>query len=299
TLISSSDSVTASYVFSPTAITLYAVTDSGTYPVAVDSTDSASVFLSVPAGKYIMFAQPSGSYLSGYYKLGAYAATWTDADTINVMSGGTNYLYMVLPPDTNIAMQGGGSQIDGVVDNASGNPLADTHLLLYQKLSAPAGGVNQRLLYTTMTDANGNYSFGRVPAGTYGILVDVVGKPAYEIGDILVSGADTTVKQNITYTITEVSGRVDISPSQVYLAQNYPNPFTGVTNILFSVPTTERVTLKIFNALGQEIATLTDGEVSAGMHNVLFSAEGLQNGMYWYRLSAGGQVRTGEMSIVR
>ncbi|MEK6757447.1 MAG: T9SS type A sorting domain-containing protein, partial [Bacteroidota bacterium] len=59
-----------------------------------------------------------------------------------------------------------------------------------------------------------------------------------------------------------------IVPTAYVLEQNYPNPFNPTTNIVFSIPQTEKATLTIFNLLGQKIATLVDGSLLAGTHVV-------------------------------
>ena len=83
------------------------------------------------------------------------------------------------------------------------------------------------------------------------------------------------------------------------LPQNFPNPFSGITTIEYSLPQESRVTLKVFNALGNEIATLVNGMLGAGKHNTSFDATGLQNGIYFYRLAAGSSMQTGTMCVMR
>ncbi len=75
-------------------------------------------------------------------------------------------------------------------------------------------------------------------------------------------------------------------PFQYALSQNYPNPFNPVTTIAYSVPTSEFVTLKVFDTLGREVATLVEGFQSPGIHEVQFNAASLPSGMYVYRLTA-------------
>ena len=71
------------------------------------------------------------------------------------------------------------------------------------------------------------------------------------------------------------------------LAQNYPNPFNPSTKIQFSLADKSLAILKVFNLLGQEVATLQNGFLNAGPHEVTFDAKNLASGIYFYRLTAG------------
>jgi hypothetical protein len=76
-------------------------------------------------------------------------------------------------------------------------------------------------------------------------------------------------------------------PTSVRLAQNYPNPFNPSTTINYQLPTNSQVTLKVFDVLGREVATLVDEVQEAGYKHVEFRADGLASGVYLYRLQAG------------
>jgi hypothetical protein len=88
-------------------------------------------------------------------------------------------------------------------------------------------------------------------------------------------------------TVTSVSERSDLSPRTFELSQNYPNPFNPSTQITFSLPKEGNAKLVVYNALGQEIATLVDGVYAAGTYRVDFNAAGLPSGAYFYRVQAG------------
>jgi hypothetical protein len=76
-------------------------------------------------------------------------------------------------------------------------------------------------------------------------------------------------------------------PSKMLLYQNYPNPFNPSTTIRFSLPNRELVTLKVFDVLGREMATLVEGEMSAGNHAVTFVLDNSPSGLYFYKITAG------------
>jgi hypothetical protein len=88
-------------------------------------------------------------------------------------------------------------------------------------------------------------------------------------------------------------------PGTLALAQNYPNPFNPSTRIDFQVAVGGPVTLRIFDLLGREIATLVDQELAAGSHSRTFDAATLASGIYVYRLTSGGRSETRKMALVR
>ncbi|HCV42430.1 MAG TPA: hypothetical protein DGH68_03030 [Bacteroidetes bacterium] len=88
-------------------------------------------------------------------------------------------------------------------------------------------------------------------------------------------------------------------PLEFSLSQNYPNPFNPSTEIRFSVPREEWTTLKVFNLIGQEVATLVQGRVPPGQHSIRFDAGSLSSGIYFYRLASGAQAVTKRMLLMR
>ncbi len=90
-----------------------------------------------------------------------------------------------------------------------------------------------------------------------------------------------------TYSFsTEVS--VQVNPVTYSLAQNYPNPFNPTTMINFNLRVDSKVSLKVFNILGQEVSRLVNGSMTAGNHQINFDASKLNSGVYLYRLEATG-----------
>ena len=79
-----------------------------------------------------------------------------------------------------------------------------------------------------------------------------------------------------------------VGPKEFSLAQNYPNPFNPATSIDFTLAVDSKVTLKVFDVLGQEVMTLINGNYTSGSHKVNFDASGLNSGVYVYRIDAVG-----------
>ncbi|MEJ2051384.1 MAG: T9SS type A sorting domain-containing protein, partial [Calditrichota bacterium] len=89
-------------------------------------------------------------------------------------------------------------------------------------------------------------------------------------------------------------------PNKFSLSQNYPNPFNPTTTINFNLPKASNVTLKIFNILGEEVATLVSKRLPAGSHSYQWSRTGgIASGIYLYRLRAGNFVETKKMVLLR
>lgn len=89
-------------------------------------------------------------------------------------------------------------------------------------------------------------------------------------------------------------------PKEFILHQNFPNPFNPSTQITFDVPTTTTVTLKVYNLLGQEVATLLHNtSVEAGEQSITFDASKLSSGLYFYRLQAGSFVSVRKMVLLK
>lgn len=88
-------------------------------------------------------------------------------------------------------------------------------------------------------------------------------------------------------------------PNDYRLGQNYPNPFNPTTNIEFVIPESGHVNLEVVNLMGQTVSTLANGVMSAGNHTVSFDANALSSGIYIYRLTAGNQVFTKKMTLVK
>ncbi len=87
--------------------------------------------------------------------------------------------------------------------------------------------------------------------------------------------------------------------SQIVLHQNYPNPFNPNTTIGYRLPNRSRVTIAVFNAIGEQVALLRNGEQEGGDHEVRFDGSGLSSGVYFYRLEAGVFVSTRKMLMLK
>lgn len=96
--------------------------------------------------------------------------------------------------------------------------------------------------------------------------------------------------------VTEIGDQI---PTVYDLGQNYPNPFNPSTTIRFSLPEAGLVTLKVFNLLGQEVATLVNSEEAAGVYETTFDASLVSNGVYFYTLKTKNFTSTKKMVLLK
>ncbi len=106
-----------------------------------------------------------------------------------------------------------------------------------------------------------------------------------------------------TFEYSKIIEAEILPPLKFSLEQNYPNPFNPSTSIQYTIPSRQFVSLKIFNALGEEIATLVNEEKSAGNHTIEFKPESsiknLVSGVYLYQLKAGEFIQTRKMILLK
>jgi hypothetical protein len=103
------------------------------------------------------------------------------------------------------------------------------------------------------------------------------------------TGFASTKSVIVTYT----------GPATFALEQNYPNPFNPTTTIHYQLPTSGHVSLKVYNTLGQEVATPVDEVQDAGFKSITFGASQLPSGVYFYRLQAGAFIQSRKMLLLK
>jgi Secretion system C-terminal sorting domain len=114
-----------------------------------------------------------------------------------------------------------------------------------------------------------------------------------------VNGGWATVWSFTTGMTVGVKEAPSPRPEFYSLEQNYPNPFNPSSAIVFQIPITGHVTLKIYDILGNEVATLVNEQKSPGAYRVNFDASGLADGTYFYRLQAGQFTQTKKLMLLR
>jgi hypothetical protein len=117
-----------------------------------------------------------------------------------------------------------------------------------------------------------------------------VGKVTYRLKQIDIDGA------------SEMSNIVSVNvkaPALLTLKQNYPNPFNPTTEIAYSLPEAGKVTMAVFNVIGQKVAVLVNKNQEAGNYKVTFSAANLPSGIYFYKIQSGSFVSVKKMILMK
>jgi hypothetical protein len=133
-----------------------------------------------------------------------------------------------------------------------------------------------------------------------GVAFDSSGYSFVVIGKFRANGFNTCFLKKYHYdTVTGIHGIGETIPTSFRLSQNYPNPFNPNTKIQFSILRKSVVTLKIYDILGKEIATLVNEVKSAGSYSVDFNGSNLPSGNYFYRIETDGNSEVKKMTLVK
>ena len=102
-----------------------------------------------------------------------------------------------------------------------------------------------------------------------------------------------------TPDLSSIEQSTDIISSDFSLQQNFPNPFNPSTKIEYSVPQASQVQIKVYDVLGNEVATLVNEEKPAGTYELTWNAASHPSGVYFYQLRAGSFVETKKMVLMK
>jgi len=153
------------------------------------------------------------------------------------------------------------------------------------------GGVFNRIV-TVAANETTYADTGLTPSAAY----------AYQIRAVNINSNSCTYSnyagESITI-VTSVKENKTPMPLSFELEQNYPNPFNPSTTMAFSLPRTEQVTLKVFDLLGKEVATLVNDRFTAGRYEVRWDAGGVESGTFFYQFRAGEFVATKKLILMR
>ena len=239
---------------------------------------------------------------------------WLQGDNNKYDNSDNTTVPTIIVRDANAGLRLGGAVFTlGLKSNMKINPnsglvkYVNTYKKLWQVKPDGVKGYNVSDLFIgnagplTFTAQSSNLNVGTVAIAGSTLQITPV-----QTGDFIVTvvGQDTTNHDFIAYSIPVNIGLTDVQstdqlPTEFALFQNYPNPFNPTTNIKFDLPKESNVTLKVYNILGEEVATLVNKVMPAGHQVVTFDASRLASGMYIYRIQAGNFVQVKKMLLMK
>ena len=248
-----------------------------------------------PDGSYNVMVEESGYYyVQGYseYYLPTYynsenaaSVFWQNADSV--------FINQIIP-EKNLYVKRDSSHGGGYVYGYVTIPNLDGSGNDGVSLFAQSTDNNQLYAYNFCKET-GFYGINNLPYGSYKIVAQKIGLPNAYSTDFTISALNPNQRDvYITFEPLSVDNNIDIIPTSIKLYNNYPNPFNPNTKIRFSIPNifaseskqSVHTTLKVYDILGNEIATLVNEEKSAGTYEVTFNANNLASGIYIVTLKA-------------
>ncbi|MCK9407915.1 MAG: DUF6851 domain-containing protein [Bacteriovoracaceae bacterium] len=154
------------------------------------------------------------------------------------------------------------------------------------------------LQWATFRDASDQCSLSRIWGGIHPPVDDIPGR---KIGMKIAPAAFTLAEKYFTGQV--VSAQKDPSSDRTLhdwkLSQNYPNPFNPTTTIAFGIQNSSFVSLKVFDVVGREVATVINELMSAGAYTRQWNAENITSGVYFYRIQAGNFIETKKCIVMK
>ena len=216
---------------------------------------------------------------------------------VEVASGQT-----VSGKDFEFALEGTSTSIAGTVTFSNGSAAANVYVAAENYYEESPEG-----FLITYTDGSGNYLFENVLEGDYHLGVYWTGyssDPAMRYFDVYMGYAVTGQDFVLTLgTGVQAKDRI-LKPRTINLSQNFPNPFNPTTTIQFDLPTASDVKIYIYNAAGQKIRTLTNGNLSVGSHQVEWdgrndAGQKVTSGVYLYQLKTNNYSKVMKMILAK
>lgn len=258
--------------------------DSSVYAGFIRSDGSYNILLEDSSYYYVQGY--SEYYLPTYYNnLNTASVFWQNADSVFINQS---------IPDKNLYVKRdssyGGGYVYGYVTIPNLDGSGNDGVSLFAQSTA-----NNRLYAYNFCKETGFYGINNLPYGSYKIVAQKVGLPNAYSEEFTISTSNPDQRDiYVNFHLTDVDDDTKIIPTSIRLYNNYPNPFNPSTKIRFSIPnliaseTKQSVlaTLKVYDILGNEIATLVNEEKPAGTYEVTFNANNLASGIYIVTLKA-------------
>lgn len=239
------------------------------------------------------FYYTSNDSMLGYdIHVGFGAHEYNKIDDMNFLTWLT-YFSKTIPNTDQIA------ELETVISNVENNGGKD-----FRKQFKPTFGETEFRIEANLRDQSHSQYMGIVPDtnkaywGVYytvGYDTDTMWVASHELYFLCDASTGAVIG-----SVMSAGKRTEQAPSGFVLRQNYPNPFNPATILEFSIPKEAWTTLKIYNIIGQEVATLVNQELKGGtLHRAVFNAAGMPSGIYFAQLRSGGQMQVTKMLLMK
>jgi hypothetical protein len=175
-------------------------------------------------------------------------------------------------------------------------PSTGTNNLVH--LVSLTAGSEARPIFDDLT-TNAFYAGFRLNKQDEGNFIYIAGRPYRFNAAASYTNYDFIIDNWMVTAPTGVEEDEQITPDKFALLQNYPNPFNPSTKITYNIPQRSNVSLRIYDVLGKEIATLVNEQKEAGTYNIQFDASKLSSGVYIYSIQAGDFLESRKMVLMK
>ncbi len=277
---------------------------SGEYPLAVQFTDASagdptSWSWTFGDGGTSTAQNPSHTYTAaGVYTVSLTATNAQGSDTATK----TDYITVTEPGQGPTTMHV--VSMDVSTRRSGRNTLGVCVVTIEDDTGAPVGGATVFITYDGPT--SGTTSGVTAADGTVTLETTGYKRPStewcFEVTNVTHGTLTYEPSDNLVTRTCEsgtVFGAGEMVRPQVALLPNTPNPFNPMTELAFSLPRTMHARLTVYNARGEAVAVLVDGERGAGVHRVSWHAQGAPSGVYFSQLVVGDTVQTGKLILLK
>ena len=259
--------------------------------VNTDTLAGTYSFTNLEPGQYYLMADGAG-YEPSYFKYdGTNTRNWKIADSIVVtetsLVDGINFHLLAHVPLP------GGAFVLGIVKGSNGSTLAGA---LNYVIDA-----NNKFVDYAVSNMDGSYMISNLGTGTYTLVSTLVNFDNNQSSVSVDYLNNSTLNVDVKLTPNGTTGITDNSAviNGYALNQNYPNPFNPSTIISYQIQKSGQVSLKLYNILGKEVATLVNENQTAGKYNYTLNAGNLASGVYFYKIQSGSFISIKKLTLLK
>jgi len=294
------------YQFDATSIDPSSAPESGTFSGATHVTYSNPTFAGATSESWVYLSIGNGAYRN----IGAYTTAtisgFTSTTTVTIDPPETLYKLPINYNDT--WTESGTRSVNSEISGFPGQQYDVTYtntctVDAYGTITMPNGTTEDILRIKTESEVTSNA--GGVPNTSTSVDYTFLAKSGTFLTVSAASATGSSVQaEEVNWAYGSGGGTSDVKQlnklaNNFSLAQNYPNPFNPTTNIQYSIPKQAHVTLKVYDILCNEVKTLVNQNLSAGVYNTNFNGSNLSSGIYFYTLTANNFTATKKLMLIK